>query len=191
MARGHLLLARQLAPLTSSSDSRAVARMESIKAGHQLFCVKQLENKKTARVLDSALGPEFTEPYMSQLMFDYDPQDDPQWFDASISKMYSYFQTAPEPSDTAKELAALRRDIDMKTAGGYLADFMSGRKPVNQARLEWALEFLFKHDASFHAAVKNVLPGDAQELMDSGQLGSVLLQQLKGGQRKMTEKWTK
>ena len=52
------------------------------------FCEQQLANKKTARVLEAALGAELTESYMTQCMFDWDPQDDPPYFDGGMARLY-------------------------------------------------------------------------------------------------------
>ena len=56
----------------------------------------QLANKKTARVLEQAFGAEWTNEYMTTVMFDFCPDEEPAWADASLAKLYEHFDYFPE-----------------------------------------------------------------------------------------------
>lgn len=174
--RAHLQLARLLTPVPESAPDRRA----SLHDGHQRFVANQLQNKKTTRVLEAAWypdGKELAEQYMAQLLFDYSPQDAPPWHDASVGRLYSYFETAPEPSRDEKEAKAFVIKVNVEKASGYLADFMTGGRAVTTAKMEWALAYLFEHDDEYRSAVSAVLPGWQQHQAE-GTLGAVLLEEL-------------
>jgi phycocyanobilin:ferredoxin oxidoreductase len=63
----HCQLASQEQPLT---DRQAI---EAIAAGQHYYCTKQKQNDKTRRVLEKSFGPEWTERYMTTMLFDAVP----------------------------------------------------------------------------------------------------------------------
>jgi phycocyanobilin:ferredoxin oxidoreductase len=60
----HCRIASMEPPLTSHIE---VAR---VIAGQQYYCKKQRENDKTRRVLEKSFGPEWTDRYMTTMLFD-------------------------------------------------------------------------------------------------------------------------
>jgi len=52
-------------PLTSSPE------IDQILAGQRNYCQKQQQNDKTRRVLEKSFGMEWTERYMTTMLFDY------------------------------------------------------------------------------------------------------------------------
>lgn len=69
----HLQMGRLAAPVGSSasfSEESTRRRLAEIRACHERFASKQLENDKTRRVLESKLGSRLTEDYMTTVMFD-------------------------------------------------------------------------------------------------------------------------
>jgi phycocyanobilin:ferredoxin oxidoreductase len=61
----HCQLARQSEPLTVSIE------IERVLAGQRYYCEKQQQNDKTRRVLEKSFGAEWTERYMTTMLFDY------------------------------------------------------------------------------------------------------------------------
>ena len=61
----HCQIATTEAPLTSHLDIMRVL------AGQQNYCTKQQQNDKTRRVLEQSFGSEWTERYMTTMLFDY------------------------------------------------------------------------------------------------------------------------
>jgi hypothetical protein len=90
-----LQYSRLLEPLRPTSKPSA-KRLQELLACHKRFCEQQLANTKTARVLDAAFDPAFSQQYMEQLMFDYSPTEDVPWFDGGLAKLFDYFEKNPE-----------------------------------------------------------------------------------------------
>jgi phycocyanobilin:ferredoxin oxidoreductase len=61
----HCQLAIQTQPLTSQ------AQIADILAGQQHYCDRQQQNDKTRRVLEKSFGTEWTDRYMTTMLFDY------------------------------------------------------------------------------------------------------------------------
>lgn len=61
----HCQIASAETPLTSQVD------ITNVLAGQQNYCTKQQQNDKTRRVLEKSFGAEWTERYMTTLLFDY------------------------------------------------------------------------------------------------------------------------
>jgi phycocyanobilin:ferredoxin oxidoreductase len=61
----HCQLATQSEPLTG------VIEIEQVLAGQRYYCEKQQKNDKTRRVLEKSFGTEWTERYMTTMLFDY------------------------------------------------------------------------------------------------------------------------
>ncbi|MGB8700637.1 MAG: phycocyanobilin:ferredoxin oxidoreductase [Thermosynechococcaceae cyanobacterium] len=61
----HCQIAHVAAPLDASGD------ILNVRAGQQNYCTKQQQNDKTRRVLEKSFGPEWTERYMTTMLFDY------------------------------------------------------------------------------------------------------------------------
>jgi phycocyanobilin:ferredoxin oxidoreductase len=61
----HCQLASAALPLTSPAE---IAR---VRLGHQNYCQQQQQNDKTRRVLEKSFGAEWTERYMTTMLFDY------------------------------------------------------------------------------------------------------------------------
>jgi phycocyanobilin:ferredoxin oxidoreductase len=61
----HCQIARAANPLTSPQE------IDSILAGQRYYCTKQQQNDKTRRVLEKSFGHEWTERYMTTMLFDY------------------------------------------------------------------------------------------------------------------------
>ncbi|MDX2257077.1 MAG: phycocyanobilin:ferredoxin oxidoreductase [Pseudanabaenaceae cyanobacterium bins.39] len=60
----HCQIAAQTLPVTSERD------VAQIVAGQQYYCQKQQQNDKTRRVLEKSFGSEWTERYMTTMLFD-------------------------------------------------------------------------------------------------------------------------
>lgn len=60
----HCLAARQTMPVSSVQDALEV------RAGQEYYCAKQQQNDKTRRVLEKSFGSEWTERYMTTMLFD-------------------------------------------------------------------------------------------------------------------------
>lgn len=56
---------------------------------------------------------------------------------------------------------------------------LSSQSSVSRKRAEWAMTKLYETDASFRASVDALIP-DAPELLAEGELGEVLVEQLRG-----------
>lgn len=61
----HCQIASTATPVTSDSE------IASIRAGQRYYCTKQQQNDKTRRVLEKSFGAEWTERYMTTMLFDY------------------------------------------------------------------------------------------------------------------------
>jgi phycocyanobilin:ferredoxin oxidoreductase len=61
----HCQLAKAATPLTSHSD------VTTVLAGQRYYCTKQQQNDKTRRVLEKSFGAEWTDRYMTTMLFDY------------------------------------------------------------------------------------------------------------------------
>ncbi len=61
----HCQLAVATIPFTTSTE------INKIKSGHRYYCQKQQQNDKTRRVLEKSFGEEWTERYMTTMLFDY------------------------------------------------------------------------------------------------------------------------
>lgn len=61
----HCQIAATETPLTSD---REITR---VRAGQQNYCTKQQQNDKTRRVLEKSFGAEWTDRYMTTMLFDY------------------------------------------------------------------------------------------------------------------------
>lgn len=61
----------------TAMDSQTVSSKQQISnlAGQYYYCTKQQQNDKTRRVLEKAFGKEWTDKYMTQVLFDLPPQD--------------------------------------------------------------------------------------------------------------------
>ena len=61
----HCQIARMATPLTSTFE------VDQVLAGQQNYCRQQQQNDKTRRVLEKSFGLEWTERYMTTMLFDY------------------------------------------------------------------------------------------------------------------------
>ncbi len=61
----HCQIAIQTQPLTSQS------KIDNILAGQKHYCDRQQQNDKTRRVLEKSFGTEWTDRYMTTMLFDY------------------------------------------------------------------------------------------------------------------------
>jgi phycocyanobilin:ferredoxin oxidoreductase len=61
----HCQLACSAMPITSHLE------LVQVQSGQQRYCTRQQENDKTRRVLEKSFGPEWTERYMTTMLFDY------------------------------------------------------------------------------------------------------------------------
>lgn len=61
----HCQIATTEAPLTSATD------IANVLAGQRYYCTKQQQNDKTRRVLEKSFGSEWTERYMTTMLFDF------------------------------------------------------------------------------------------------------------------------
>jgi phycocyanobilin:ferredoxin oxidoreductase len=61
----HCQLASAALPLTSQVE------IDRVRLGHQNYCQQQQQNDKTRRVLEKSFGAEWTERYMTTMLFDY------------------------------------------------------------------------------------------------------------------------
>ncbi|NJM27050.1 MAG: phycocyanobilin:ferredoxin oxidoreductase [Pseudanabaena sp. RU_4_16] len=62
----HCQIASVTTPLTSQVE------IDRVMAGQQYYCAKQQQNDKTRRVLEKSFGSEWTERYMTTMLFDFD-----------------------------------------------------------------------------------------------------------------------
>jgi phycocyanobilin:ferredoxin oxidoreductase len=60
----HCQIASQTVPLQADTD------IAQVLAGQQNYCNKQRQNDKTRRVLEKSFGPDWTERYMTTMLFD-------------------------------------------------------------------------------------------------------------------------
>ena len=60
----HCQLAVATRPFTTSKE------ISKILSGHRYYCQKQQQNDKTRRVLEKSFGTEWTERYMTTMLFD-------------------------------------------------------------------------------------------------------------------------
>jgi phycocyanobilin:ferredoxin oxidoreductase len=61
----HCQIASTATPVTSDLE------VASTMAGHRYYCTKQQQNDKTRRVLEKSFGAEWTDRYMTTMLFDY------------------------------------------------------------------------------------------------------------------------
>ncbi|MBD2464924.1 phycocyanobilin:ferredoxin oxidoreductase [Oscillatoria sp. FACHB-1407] len=61
----HCQIATTETPLTAQPD------IKNVLVGQQNYCTKQQQNDKTRRVLEKSFGTEWTERYMTTMLFDY------------------------------------------------------------------------------------------------------------------------
>jgi phycocyanobilin:ferredoxin oxidoreductase len=62
----HCQIASASKPLTSQLE------IDRVMAGQRYYCTKQQQNDKTRRVLEKSFGSEWTERYMTTMLFDFD-----------------------------------------------------------------------------------------------------------------------
>ncbi|GIL51368.1 hypothetical protein Vafri_7374 [Volvox africanus] len=154
--RAYLTLSLNAAPVVAGpGDRRAAAKLQELLDGQKRFCENQLENKKTRRVLEAAFGKEWTDEYMSKLMFDFDPSYEPPYFDESLDRLYKFFDESLTPQgmaaynqelEMAAEEARVSETLDKAAAGG----------PVSREKLNLAMQFLYESDPTFRAAVETL-----------------------------------
>ncbi|PNH02975.1 Phycocyanobilin:ferredoxin oxidoreductase [Tetrabaena socialis] len=154
--------------------------------GRPRFCAKNLVNKKTRRVLEVAFGQEWSDAYMTKLMFDFDPSYEPPFFDASFERLYEYFDENPEFGELTDEAVELEVAAEGQRAVESLETVLSGR-PVSHEKLNMAMEFLYQSDPMFRAAVKT-LSGDKREGMPDARISKELLAVLNPGASQFLER---
>ena len=66
----HCMIAKTATPLTSREE------ISRILFGQQNYCSKQQQNDKTRRVLEKSFGTEWTDRYMTTMLFDFAPTHD-------------------------------------------------------------------------------------------------------------------
>lgn len=71
--RSYLILHCQLATATTPLSSRV--DVAQVLAGQKYYCTKQQQNDKTRRVLEKSFGSEWTDRYMTTMLFDAVPTD--------------------------------------------------------------------------------------------------------------------
>lgn len=177
--RAHCMLAVMTLPL-SADPPLEMNRKEEVMEMHKRFVDYQLQNKKTSRVLDASFGKSFTSEYMSSMLFDYDPDDHFTIKDVSYTAMLEFFnENQPLPSATV-EWMEVRKKVDLKEARKVLEHVLGGMQPqLNQRKLEWALETLYKYDPDFQEEVSTqYMNGYAESLMAEGKLGETLAEDL-------------
>ncbi|KAI8463970.1 MAG: ferredoxin-dependent bilin reductase-domain-containing protein [Monoraphidium minutum] len=178
LTRAHLMYASLLTPIEPRTKAGA-RRLAELAAGHQRFCSNQLANKKTARVLEVSFGPERTEQYMTQLMFDFDPADSPPWYDGSLSRLYHHFERNPEPWADGGRLLSIRRDLDVEKAHAFIERFLTGEASIAGERLEFALATVYDADPEFREAANEAMPELATlRLAGPGPVGVRLQEQM-------------
>ncbi|KAF6265515.1 phycocyanobilin ferredoxin oxidoreductase-like protein [Scenedesmus sp. NREL 46B-D3] len=178
LTRAHLMYSQLLEPLRPT-DKPSARRLSELLACHERFCEQQLANTKTARVLEVAFDPEFTQAYMSKLMFDYSPREDVPWFDGSLAHLYEYFEQTPELWTNAAEFMKTRMKLDEKKASDYLRRFLAGDPSIKLPRLSFALQHMYDYDEDFQSAVdRSLAEKDPDELPDVESMGEYLAEQL-------------
>jgi hypothetical protein len=115
LQRAHIMLASLLQPVEEGSQKH-----EEILEAHRRFAEKQMENKKTLRVLEKSFGPDWSGRYMRDLVFDYDPDYDPPFVDGSVFKLYDYYEDNPELGDLEEEVMKVKNRSDYERAEEYL-----------------------------------------------------------------------
>jgi len=173
--RAHCSLSKLMVPLKGKSNR---LRMEELLQGHRRFVDNQLSNKKTSRVLEVAFGAEWTHEYMTQLMFDYAPDEEPVWEDSSLGRMFKYFEENPELGTIMEEMEDLKSGVAIERAEAIL-NALAANKPVTRARVAWALQMLYQHDDTFQQNCNLLMP----ELLDQqwgprGNVGTFLARNL-------------
>ncbi|GAX73683.1 hypothetical protein CEUSTIGMA_g1134.t1 [Chlamydomonas eustigma] len=121
--RAHLMLTYLIQPVDESTRRGALKAAELLE-GHKRFVEKQLENKKTSRVLETAFGEAWTTAYMQEVMFDFKPDSEPPFVDASIFQLYDYYDDYPELGGLAEEFVGLRDSVDKERAEEYLNELL-------------------------------------------------------------------
>lgn len=211
--RAHLLLAHLCQPVGTNTDltpqynpTTASRKREELLEAHKRFVDHQLSNTKTARVLEVAFGKEWSERYMRELMFDFDPENDPSYVDSTVLRLYEYFGQNPEVGGLddafenirkrmdgikAKEVLEVMFDEDRRMPSPFftppeergLRDGATTIGPLSdpagniRKRAEWAMEILFETDPAFRESVEGLKP-DAKEMLEDGTLGSFLVDTL-------------
>uniref|UniRef100_A0A383VNQ6 Phycocyanobilin:ferredoxin oxidoreductase n=1 Tax=Tetradesmus obliquus TaxID=3088 RepID=A0A383VNQ6_TETOB len=150
LTRAHLMYSQLLEPLRPT-DKASARRLSELLACHERFCQQQLANTKTARVLEVAFDTQFTQDYMTQLMFDYAPREDVPWFDGSLARLYEYFDNVPELWTDAAEFMKTRMKLDEKKASDYLRRFLAGDPSIKLPRLSFALQHMYNYNEDFQA----------------------------------------
>ena len=115
LQRAHIMLASLLQPVEEGSAKHA-----EILEAHQRYVDKQLENKKTLRVLEKSFGQEWSHRYMRDLVFDFNPDYEPPFVDASVFKLYDYYEENPELGDLEEEVMRVKNRSDYERAEEYL-----------------------------------------------------------------------
>ena len=76
----HLHIGRLATPVRANAGESGEAterRRAEIRAAHERYCAKQLENDKTKKVLEKAFGSGPADEYMRTVMFDVPPPSPP------------------------------------------------------------------------------------------------------------------
>ncbi|GLC43951.1 hypothetical protein PLESTB_000213300 [Pleodorina starrii] len=167
--RAHLSLSLNAEPVVAApGNRRAASKLQELQEGQKRFCDNQLANKKTRRVLEAAFGAEWTDAYMSKLMFDFDPSYEPPYFDQSVDLLQKFFgDDVSEQGD----MAAYNQGLEMEAEAARAAETLEGAaagRPVSREKLGLAMQFLFESDPTFRAAVEALSGAQAaasEELM--------------------------
>jgi len=173
--RAHMLLCLRVEPVQPTTP-RNIARRTELLEGHKRFIDNQLANKKTTRVLEAAFNVEWATEYMRSIMFDFEPDDEPKWVDASMGKLYDYFDYYPELGIWPQQIKELEDGIALRRASETLDALVAG-ETVRQDKIVWSLQNLFERDPGFQAHCLLVLP-EAADLDDVKKVGPFLASRL-------------
>ncbi|KAJ9522471.1 hypothetical protein QJQ45_008231 [Haematococcus lacustris] len=173
--RAHLDLAQRLEPLPADSPS-GIRRRAEVLSAHKAFVDNQLANKKTSRVLEAAFGAAWTERYMTDLMFDFCPGQEPAFEDSSLAQLYDYFHQRPEYGSLGKQMMARqvgpgpgpglggvglkgvpRTEADLARAEEVLEDLAQGYD-VREVKVVEALQTLYESDEDFQENCLALVP---------------------------------
>lgn len=136
LLRAHIMLASLLQPVEQGSKKNT-----EIVEAHRWYADKQLENKKTLRVLEKSFGPEWSSQYMKDLVFDFNPDYEPPFVDGSVFKLYDYYDENPELGDLEAEVMGVKNRSDHERAEEYLDQLLRAPPaPSNPFRPTKALE---------------------------------------------------
>ena len=119
LQRAHIMLASLLQPVEEGSSKH-----KELLEAHSLFVEKQLENKKTLRVLEQGFGTEWSTRYMQDLMFDFNPDKEPAYVDGSVFRLYDYYEENPEMGDFEEEVMRVKNKSDYERAEEYLDELL-------------------------------------------------------------------